>query len=108
MLTYAHLKERPATLRSLTGLTSEQFERLYREVAAGYEAAEERRLFRPDRLRRRGAGHQFHHGLADRLLLSLVWLRVYPTYEVLGVLFSLHKSNVSRTLAALLPLLREV
>jgi hypothetical protein len=40
--------------------------------------------------------------------MALVWLKVYPTYEVLGVLFGLHKGNARRnvldvlaTLAAL-------
>jgi hypothetical protein len=78
MLTYANRKERSATLRSLTRLTARQFEQLDEEVAASYAAAEERRRFRPNRQRRRGAGHQFRLGLQDRLLLALVWLRVYP------------------------------
>ena len=37
MLTYAELKRRPATLRSLTGLTPLQFDQLYQEVAARYK-----------------------------------------------------------------------
>src|SRR5216683_3558566 len=108
MLTYAYLKKRPRTLRSMTGLTAQEFEQLYQDVAARYDAAEECRLGRPNRKRRRGAGRKFRDPLAQRLLLVLVWLRVYPTYEVMGVLFHLHNSNISRQLAGLLPLLREV
>lgn len=108
MLTYAKLKQCPAALRSFTGLTPDQFTQLYAEFAAAYEPAEEARLFRPNRQRCRGAGHQFHHPLSDRLLLALIWLRIYPTHAVLGFLFGLHKSNISRQLASLLPLLRKV
>jgi len=39
--------------------------------------------------------------------MAMVWLRIYPTYEVLGVLFDLHKSNVCRNLKILLKLSQE-
>jgi hypothetical protein len=105
MLTYAKLQTRPATFRALTGLTPAEFERLYQDVQREYEAAEDRRLGRPNRQRRRGAGRKFSHGLADRLLLPLVWLRLYPTYAVLSVLFGLDQSTICRRLQGSLPLL---
>src|SRR6266852_4007725 len=108
MLTYAYLKEKAATLRAMTGLTAAQFEPLYREVAVRYEAAEERRLSRPGRKRRRGAGRKFRAPLVDRLLLVLIWLRAYPTYEMLGLLFELDQSRMGRQIRGLLPLLAEV
>src|SRR6266542_3734891 len=108
MLTYAFLKERPAKLRAVTGLTVAEFEQLYQEVAARYDAAEASRLDRPNRQRRRGAGRKFRAPLVDRLLLVLIWLRVYPTYEVLGLLFDLDQSRMGRQIRCLLPLLCEV
>jgi hypothetical protein len=45
------------------------------------------------RRRAAGAGHPHRHDSRHRLLLALVWLRVYPTYELLGFFFSLHKRN---------------
>ena len=108
MLTYAKLKTRPQRFRALTGLTPAEFARLYQDVAAEYEAAEDRRLDRPDRQRRRGGGRKFRDGLADRLLLPLVWLRLYPSYEVLGELFDLEQSTIGRRLRASLPLLAAV
>src|SRR5436189_2562318 len=108
MFTYRELKRRPAALRSLTGLTVAEFDQIVAEAAVHYEAAEDQRLARPNRQRRRGAGGQYRCPLADRLLLTLVWLRVYPTEEVLGYLFGVHKSTVCRRLEASLPLLRQV
>ena len=64
-------------------------------------------MARPSRQRRRGAGRKYGRALEDRLLLALVWLRVYPTYEVLGLLFDLDKSAVSRNLERMLTVLRE-
>lgn len=37
--------------------------------------------------------------------MALIWLRTYPTYEVLGLFFNLHKSNVCRNLKPMLVLL---
>jgi hypothetical protein len=45
------------------------------------------------RRRAPGAGHPHRHDDRHRLLLALVWLRVYPTYELLGFFFGLHKRN---------------
>ena len=37
----------------------------------------------------------------------MVWLRVYPTHEVLGYLFGVSDSTVSRTIGRILPLLEQ-
>jgi len=107
MLTVQSLRSRPARFRSLTGLTVEQFDQLILDVLPRYAAAEQRRLWRPSRQRRIGAGRKFMRPLSERLLLALVWLRVYATYEVLGALFEVDKGTVCHWLQALLPLLRE-
>lgn len=41
----------------------------------------------------------------DQILLAIVWLRRYPTNEVLGYLFGVSDSTVSRIIARLVPLL---
>src|SRR5688500_10657943 len=108
MLTLTKLRTKPAALRSLTGLTLPQYEQLFAEVAPHYAAAEETRLTRPHRQRERGAGRKYKLSLEDRLLLALVWLRVYPTYEVLSLLFDLDKGAVCRNLERMLTVLRQV
>jgi len=108
MLTYETVSRKPEDFRSLTGLSVEEFDQLYLEVEQVYPAAEDHRLARPNRKRKRGAGHKFHHVLRNRLLLTLTWLRVYPSYRVLGLLFSLDKSNVCRNLKIMLPVLQQV
>jgi hypothetical protein len=107
MLTLQGLRTHPARFRALTGLTEEQYDQLLTDLTPRYEAAEAVRLFRPNRQRRRGAGRKFCRPLAERLLLALVWLRVYPTYEVLGTLFDVDKGTVCHWLHPLLSLLRQ-
>lgn len=107
MLIYEKLRRKPASFRSLTGLKVEEFDEIYSEIEPAYQLAEKKRLSKPDRKRAIGAGGKFKHDLRTRLLMGLIWLRQYPTYEVLGVLFDLHKSNICRNLKIMLKLLQE-
>jgi len=43
----------------------------------------------------------------DQLLLALVWLRIYPTHEVLGFLFGVSDSTVSRLVHRWMPILAQ-
>jgi hypothetical protein len=96
-LDYDRLAARPAAFPSLTGLTRAEFDRLLADFEPVYRrrraAAERTRRDRRPRRRAPGAGGHYALPLRDRLLLTLVWLKVYPTYEVLGLLFGLHKRN---------------
>src|SRR5262249_56861809 len=57
------------------------------------------------RRRAPGAGPPHRHDDRHRLLMALVWLRVYPTYELLGFLFGLHKRNAQLNVRAVLAVL---
>jgi hypothetical protein len=105
MTVYEKLRRRPATFRSLTGMTVKEFEQMYERVVGDIASYEEKRLRRPDRKRAVGGGASHSLDEGNRLLLALIWLRVYPTYEVLGFIFNLHKSNVSRNLKPILDIL---
>lgn len=104
MTAYAKLSKRPAAFRSLTGLNLEEFEALYQQVGSSIEIYHRRRLKR--REREMGGGGQYRNDARNRLLMALIWLRVYPTYDVLGFIFDLDKSNVQRNLKPLLAVLR--
>jgi DDE superfamily endonuclease len=97
MLTLDALSARPAAFLSLTGLRPDEFEALYADLEPAYRArraaARATRREGQPRQRKAGAGGRYAHDLRHRLLLALVWLKVYPTYEVLGLLFGLHKRN---------------
>jgi len=107
MTVYEKLRRRPGVFWSLTGHTVGAFEQLYDQLAGAIETYEESRLNQRDRQRGIAAGGQYRHEVRDRLLLALIWLRVYPTYAVLGFIFELDKSNVCRNLKPVLAMLRE-
>jgi hypothetical protein len=91
----------------MTGLRVNEFDELINDVAQLYGDAEERRLDRADRQRAIGGGHPFELGYRDQVLLTVIWLRVYPVHEVLGYLFGVSDSTVSRTIRRVLPVLEQ-
>jgi hypothetical protein len=99
MLSYIALARRPAAFRSVTGIGPEDFDALLADFI-GAQADRRRAATRTKRgaPRRRayGAGHPPALDDRHRLLMALAWLRLYPTYEVLGLLFGLDRGNAHR------------
>jgi hypothetical protein len=79
-----------------------EFDQLVKEMTPLYTQAQLERhsltLTRAKQPRKRasGAGPHFMLGMRDQLLLSVVWLRQYPTNEVAGFLFGVSDSTSSR------------
>jgi DDE superfamily endonuclease/Helix-turn-helix of DDE superfamily endonuclease len=108
MFRYADLQSHPKVFRSVTGMDLAAFAALLRdfEAAERTERAASGRT-RDGRPRRRapGGGRRPRLAACDRLLMTLLWLRIYPTYELLGYFFGLDKSNAHRNTAAVLAVL---
>jgi DDE superfamily endonuclease len=100
-----HLRAHPSVFRHLTGLTVPAFDALAADVVPAVEAAHRKTLDRPDRQRAIGAGGEFGLTTADQVLLAVVWLRQYPTQEVLGFLFGVSDSTALRAVRRCLPVL---
>lgn len=109
MITYARLAENPPSFLPLTGLTRDEFDRLFDAFTAAADAhrAARTRTKRGDRPLRRAAGAGHPHALdpRTRLAVALVWLRVYPTYAVLGLLFGTDKPSAWHTVQDVLEVL---
>src|SRR5215211_5263962 len=71
------------------------------------DAARRQRLDRTDRQRAFGGGDDFDLDPADQFLLTVVWLRHYPTQEVLGYLYGVSDSTAKRAIDRCLPLLEK-
>jgi len=105
MLRYGQLSRHPKVFKHLTGLGLDTFEELVQAVLPALGQAEQRRLSGRQRQRAIGAGRQFALSARDQILLTVVWLRQYPTHEVLAYLFGVSDSTVSRVIGRVLPLL---
>lgn len=107
IMRYEHLSRHAKVFAKVTGLTVGEFDNLVTDMLPRYVEAEMERLQRPDRQRAIGAGRNYQLELRDHLVLVVVWLRMYPTGDVLGYLFGVSAPTVSRTLARVLPLLEQ-
>jgi hypothetical protein len=100
-----NLRKQPVVFGHLTGLTVAVFDELAAQVVPAVEAAHKKKLDRPDRKRAIGGGDDFDLSTADQVLLTVIWLRQYPTNEVLGFLFGVSDSTASRVRARCVPVL---
>ena len=89
----------------MTGLHTAEFDDLVEDMLPHFAEAEIERLSRPDRQRDIGGGPNFELCPCDQILLTVVWLRRYPTHLVLGFLFGVSDATVSRYIGRVLPLL---
>ena len=105
ILRHHRLSRYPTVFRAMTGLAVAQFDVLVAAVLPRYAAAERARLDRPGRRRALGGGRKFGLARRDHVLLTVVWLRRYPTTAVLGYLFGVSEPTARRAVARVLPLL---
>ncbi len=108
MLNYDILSKKPLIFKSSTGLEVPEFDAFYTKIQDSHAAYEQRRLYREDRKRKIGAGHPFKLPLKDRLVMLLMYYRLYVTSTLLGFLFDLGQTNVLKDIRMLEPLVAEV
>src|SRR5262245_17598601 len=104
---YATLSRYPSVFLKMTGLRLAEFEELLTDVLPRFASAQQQRLKRPDRQRAAGAGRHADLAATNQILLALIWLRQYPTNEVLGFLFGVSDSTASRVRTQCLPVLEQ-
>jgi len=99
------LRRHPTAFIAMTGLTTGEFDALVDDLWGPYRAAERVRRERPGRKHAVGAGHPFSLAPHEQMLLTVVWLRLYPAMEVLGFLFGVSDTTAQRAVGRVLPLL---
>ena len=108
MMNYDKLSRKPMIFKSFTGLEIQEFDALYSKTQESHDSYEEKRLYREDRKRRIGAGHPFKLPLRDRLVMLLIYHRLYVTSTLLGFLLNLGQTNVLKNIRILEPLVIQV
>ena len=96
-MSYARLSRRPLSFKSFTGLEITEFDIISKEIESKYYEHERKRL--SNRKRKRDVGRPFKLKLRERLLMFLVYYRLYITFTLSGFLFDLDQSNVCRDIA---------
>ena len=105
LLRYEKLSAHPTLFQKLTGLRLGEFSLLVLDVRPLLEEQRNQRLNRPNRVRTIGGGEQPTLEARDQILMTIVWLRIYPTNELLGYLFGVSEKAASRVISMVLPVL---
>jgi len=102
---YQTLAKSPVLFGRFTGLTVQEFDRLSLKLKPLWDKAETERLSRDNRQRQIGGGRKYKiSSFEDKLLLILMFYKLYLTFEMLGFLFfDLDKSCISRLISRLEP-----
>jgi hypothetical protein len=98
--------------KSFTGLSIKQFDDIFKEIESKYckyevKRLSHRRYSRRERKRAVGAGRRFKLVVKDRVIMVLVYYRLYITYTLMEFLFGLDQSNVCRDIQKIEELIRQ-
>ena len=102
------LRQHPKSFRRLTGLTVEKFDELLEQLLPLFQKTEKKRLSRPDRKRAIGGGRKYALSVGEMVVLGLMYYRLYVSQALLGVLFEVDDSTVSRRIHQIEPLLAQI
>lgn len=105
MMNYVYLSGYAKIFVSMSGLHVDEFDDLVSAARALHHAAAMERLSRPNRPRADGGGDHPELAVRDQILLTGLWLRLYPTQDVLGYFLGVSQTTVSHSLSQVLPIL---
>src|SRR4051812_23217121 len=91
-------------MKSLTGLTKKEFNELSEKFA---EVVEEK----PKKARKRAVGAGRKHSLSgavEKLFFILMYIKIYPTFDVIAFFYDVNRAQTCRWVAELLPKLEKV
>lgn len=97
MLSYSQVQSKPRILKTLTGLTPEEFEALLPSFERAWQDYIQNEFIDQARKRRYGGGRKPHlEQSCDKLLFILFYFRHYPTQEVQGFLFGIGQPQANQ------------
>jgi hypothetical protein len=114
MSLYRKLARKPSLFLSITGMNFRQFQALLPQFVKVYEKLERRRkrkVIRTGKKRQRqvGGGAPFNNSVPDRLLMLLLYYRLYLTQEFMTLLFCAEeKSVICRSIQSMRPIFEAV
>ncbi len=114
MSLYRKLARKPKLFLSVTGMNFDQFQALlprFEKVSDKLEKQRKRKVIRTGKKRQRqiGGGAQFANSVPDRLLMLLLYYRLYLTQELMTLLFKAeHKSVICCGIGQMRPVFESV
>lgn len=106
MFNFNSLSKKPRHFQNFTGLTLSEFSILANSIKSDWEELRSQKRKQVDRKRKLGGGRKLSlPDLEDRLLVFLVYAKLYSSYLLLEYLFGVDESNICRIIKEFSPLL---
>lgn len=104
MVRFDSLSKRQRHFHNFTGLSVPEFQQLAMAIKAAWQASRAAKRTTA-RVRKAGGGRKLKlDKLEDRLLVFLLYAKLYPSYLLLEHLFGADESNICRIIKELAPL----
>lgn len=105
MIRFISLSKRPRHFLNFTGITVDEFLKLERSIKVDWQKTRIKKL-KTNRIRKIGGGRRLAlQELEDRLLVFLIYAKIYPYYLLLEYLFNVDESNICRIIQEFTPIL---
>jgi hypothetical protein len=95
--TFDYIHKYPLRTKQLLGISYEQFTDLVNSAKKCHEEEQRKREQSKIRIHRRGGGRKELLSIPEQVCLCLFYLRQIPTFEVLGMLFGVSKTEANDT-----------
>lgn len=99
MITYHKLAKNRERFFRYTGMSLAKFNEISVKISLEYPNFEEKRLSNYARKNAIGQGNKFKHNIRNRIIMLLLYYRLYVTMDLMDFLFNLDKSNISRNIS---------
>jgi len=105
IIKFKSLSQRPRHFHNFTGLTVKEFNKLKELIETEWKQARRSKL-KTNRIRKIGGGRKLKlPELEDRLLVFLLYAKLYTSYLLLEYLFNVDESNICRIVQEFTPLI---
>ncbi len=95
--TFDYIQKHPLRAKQLLGISYEQFRNLVDAAKKAHEDEQQKLEQSKVRIHRRGGGRKEILSIKEQVCLCIFYLRQIPTFEVLGMLFGISKTEANDT-----------
>jgi len=106
MIRYNSLSKRPRHFQNFTGLTINEFNKLVKSIKNDWLEQKQSKYKQTNRIRKIGGGRKLIlSDFNDRLLVFLIYAKLYSSYLMLEYLFNVDESTICRIIQEFMPIL---
>lgn len=103
-----YIEKRPQEAQRLVGLNYDQLKQLINQAITLHRQAESEAELKKTRIIKKGGGRKTKLSLEEQILLTLIYLRQFTTFQLLGIQFGVSETTANDTFNYWFPLLGEM